>query len=79
MTWTESRSPVLGLLVKTFFPDLRKRWQFGIKTANMVTNGGPQIHLQKAPNLSKEWGEGHLAFLNRPEPPVKVITSLSKS
>jgi len=24
----------------------------------IVTNGGPQIHLQKAPQLSKEWGEG---------------------
>jgi hypothetical protein len=28
-------------------------------TDKMVTNGGPQMHSQKAPNLSKEWGEGH--------------------
>jgi hypothetical protein len=25
----------------------------------MVMNGGPQMHHQKAPMLSKEWGEGH--------------------
>jgi len=34
----------------------------GIGTDKMVTNGGPQIHLQKAPNLSKEWGEGQTKF-----------------
>lgn len=28
----------------------------------MVTNGGPGIHLQKAPKLYKEWGEGQIAM-----------------
>jgi hypothetical protein len=29
----------------------------------MVMNGGPQMHHQKAPMLSKEWGEGQSAFM----------------
>jgi len=30
----------------------------------MVTRGRLSIHLQKAPKLSKEWGEGHVAWEN---------------
>jgi len=38
------------------FPGNPGKWLFGMGTDNMVTNGGPQIHLQKARYLSKEWG-----------------------
>ena len=41
------------------FRDFREQWLFGISKAKMVTTGGLRIHYQKAPQLSKEWGEGH--------------------
>jgi hypothetical protein len=34
-------------------------WLSAFKTDKMVKRGGLTIHLQKAPKLSKEWGEGH--------------------
>jgi len=61
LTWTESRSPVLGLLVKLFFRGIVEKWLFGIEMDKMVTNGGPQMHLQKAPLLSKDWGAPHFS------------------
>ena len=59
MTWTESRSPVLGLLVKPFFRGIVEKWLFGIEMDKMVTNGGPQMYPRKAPLLSKDWGAPH--------------------
>ena len=37
------------------------KWLLDLGMAKMRMNGGPQIHLQKAQKLSKEWGEGHAA------------------
>ena len=36
-----------------------EKWHRRIEICKMVTNGGLKIHLKKALNLSKEWGEGH--------------------
>ena len=63
MRWTESRSPVLGLLVEPFFRGIVEKWLFGIEMDKMVTNGGPQMHPQKAPLLSKDWGAPQCAIL----------------
>jgi hypothetical protein len=41
------------------FSRSREKWHRRIEIDKMVTNGGQRIHLQKAPQLSKEWGEGH--------------------
>ena len=35
-----------------------EKWLLDLGIDKMGMNGGPQIHLQKAPNLSQEWGEG---------------------
>jgi len=37
------------------------KWLSAFKTDKMVTEGRLSIHLQEAPKLSKEWGEGHTA------------------
>jgi len=56
LIWTGSRSFNLGLLMKPFFRGSSEKWFLGIRMVKMLTNGGPQIHFQKAPKLSKEWG-----------------------
>jgi len=40
------------------FSGFTAKWLLNLGMVKMGMNGGPQIHLQKAPNLSKEWGEG---------------------
>jgi hypothetical protein len=42
--------------VKPFFRGIVEKWLFGIEMDKMVTNGGPQMHLQMAPSVSKHWG-----------------------
>jgi hypothetical protein len=59
LIWTGSRSFVLGLLVKPFLAGTLEKWLFGMGTVKMVTNGGPQMHLQMAPLVSKHWGAPH--------------------
>jgi hypothetical protein len=61
LIWTGSRSFVLGLLVKPFLAGTLEKWLFGMGTVKMVTNGGPQMHLQMAPLVSKHWGAPHCA------------------
>jgi hypothetical protein len=39
-----------------------EKWLLDLGIDKMGMNGGPQIHLQKAPKLSKEWGEGHMTM-----------------
>jgi len=41
------------------FSGFTLKWLSAFKTDKMVKKGGLSIHLQKAPKLSKEWGEGH--------------------
>jgi hypothetical protein len=41
------------------FSGFTLKWLSAFKTDKMVERGGLSIHLQKAPKLSKEWGEGH--------------------
>jgi hypothetical protein len=43
-----------GASYEVAFPLNRRKWLFGIETDKMVTNGGPQINLQKDPLLSKD-------------------------
>ena len=40
------------------FSGFHEKWLLGNKMNKMVTTVGPGMHLQKAPKLSKEWGEG---------------------
>ena len=40
------------------FSGFTLKWLSAFKTDKMVKRGGLSIHLQKAPKLSKEWGEG---------------------
>jgi len=49
-----------------------EKWLLDLGIDKMGMNGGPQIHLQKAPKLSKEWGVGHAA------PQEKVVISEEK-
>jgi len=56
---TGSRSSLLGLVVKPFLPGSFGKWLLSVERAKMVTRGRLSVHLQKAPQLSKEWGEGH--------------------
>ena len=58
LTWTGSRLSFLRHLVKPIFRDCREKWLLAIGMAKMVTTGRPRMHLQKAPKLFKEWGEG---------------------
>jgi hypothetical protein len=41
------------------FSGFKLKWLSAFKMDKMVTRGRLSIHLQKAPQLSKEWGEGH--------------------
>ena len=56
---TGSRSSFLRQMVKPFFRGSREKWLSAFKIDKMVTRGRLSIHLQEAPQLSKEWGEGH--------------------
>lgn len=73
MIWTGSRSFNLGLLMKPFFRGSSEKWFLGIRMVKMLTNGGPQIHFQKAPKLSKEWGSPQPV---RPAFKMAVMTAL---
>jgi len=48
-------------MAKPVFRGSRKNWHLGFKMDKMVKRGKLSIHLQKASQLSKEWGEGHIA------------------
>jgi len=41
------------------FSGFTLKWLSAFKIDKMVTRGRLSIHLQEAPQLSKEWGEGH--------------------
>lgn len=49
-------------MAKPVFRGSRKKWHLGFKMDKMVTRGRLSIHLQKASQLSKEWGEGQFRF-----------------
>jgi len=63
--------------MKPFFLGFRKNWLLNIEVAKMVTNGGLGIHLQKAPKLSKEWGEGQFSYFSFLEPCVSCNLEIS--
>ena len=44
---------------EAIFRGSREKRVLGIGKAKMGMTGGPQIFLQKAPKLSKEWGSFH--------------------
>jgi len=44
---------------------------YHIGTDKMVTNGGPQMHQQKAPLLSKDWGPAQYAIIVRAKYEIK--------
>jgi len=54
--WTESRSAIVGKMVKPFFRGFCENWLLSIKRTKMVTDGGSSMHLQKASQLSNQWG-----------------------
>jgi hypothetical protein len=56
---TGSRSSLLGLVVMPFLLASCGKWLLGVERAKIVKKGRLSIHLQKTPQLSKEWGEGH--------------------
>jgi len=58
LIWTGSRSSFHHQMVKPFFLGSREKWLLGIERAKMVTTGRLSMQLQKAPQLSKAWGEG---------------------
>jgi hypothetical protein len=43
------------------FSEFTGKWLQGSKMDKMTTRGRLSIHLQKAPQLSKEWGEARCA------------------
>ena len=47
-------------MVKPFFRGLLEKWRWGIKMAKMVTDGRSSMHLQKASQLSNQWGPPHM-------------------
>ena len=47
------------------FSGFTLKWLSAFKTDKMVKRGGLSIHLQKAPKLSKEWGEGQISGFSR--------------
>jgi secondary thiamine-phosphate synthase enzyme len=47
------------------FSGFKLKWLSAFKMNKMVTRGRLSIHLQEAPKLSKEWGEGQTAQINR--------------
>jgi hypothetical protein len=49
-------------MVKPFFRGLLEKWLWGIKMAKMVTDGRSSMYLQKASNLSKQWGPPHFSL-----------------
>jgi len=49
-------------MAKPVFRGSRKNWHLGFKMDKMVKRGKLSIHLQKASQLSKEWGEGQWWF-----------------
>jgi hypothetical protein len=51
--------------VKPFLAGTLEKWLFGMGTVKMVTNGGPQMHLQMAPLVSKHWGAPQPIFLEK--------------
>jgi hypothetical protein len=44
---------------KTVCSGFTLKWPSAFKMDKLVTRGRLSIHLQEAPKLSKEWGEGH--------------------
>jgi hypothetical protein len=59
LTWTHSRSALIGQMVKAFFHGFLEKWILGNKMDKMVREDGSSIRLQKISKLSKEGGEGH--------------------
>jgi hypothetical protein len=47
---------------KAVFSGFTLKWLSAFKMDKMVTRGRLSVHLQKAPQLSKEWGEGQIAY-----------------
>jgi len=45
------------------FSGFMEKWQWDLKMDKMVKRGRLSIHLQKASQLSKEWGEGQISQL----------------
>jgi hypothetical protein len=43
---------------EAIFSGVTLKWLLAFKMDKMVTRGRLSIHLQEAPQLSKEWGEG---------------------
>jgi len=49
----------LKIKEKPFFRGRLEKWRWGVKMAKMVTDGRSSMYLQKASNLSKQWGPPH--------------------
>jgi len=45
---------------EAIFSGFTLKWPSAFKMDKMVTRGRLSVHLQKAPQLSKEWGEGQV-------------------
>ena len=65
LIWTEPRSLLPGLLVRPIFCRSGGKWLLGIKIIKMVTIGRSSMHLQKASQLSRQWGPCHMPKLPR--------------
>jgi len=58
MTWFEIAAPEAS--GEAVFLGFTFKWLLAFKIDKMFTRGRLSIHLQEAPKLSKEWGEGRL-------------------
>jgi hypothetical protein len=60
MNWFEVVAPEAS--GEAVFSGFTLKWLSAFKMDKMVTRGRLSVHLQKAPQLSKEWGEGQIAY-----------------
>jgi hypothetical protein len=56
MDWFEIVAPEAS--GEAVFSEFKLKWLSAFKMEKMVTRGRLSIHLQEAPKLYKEWGEG---------------------
>jgi len=53
-----------GASSEAAFSGFMEKWRLAVETDKMITRGRLAIHLQKASQLSKEWGGGHIMSRN---------------
>jgi len=62
MDWFEIVAPEAS--GEAVFSGFTLKWLLAFNIDKMVTRGRLSVHLQKAPKLSKEWGEGQTIIVN---------------